>query len=48
MNYYEIMESCDRLLSMADFTDKIVLDVGRGTGRLAFAATSKAKMVYAS
>lgn len=36
------------LLSMTDFTDKVVLDVGSGTGRLAFAAATKAKMVYAS
>lgn len=38
----------ERLLSMTDFTDKIVLDVGSGTGRLAFTAATKAKMVYAS
>lgn len=38
----------ERLLSMTDFTDKVVLDVGSGTGRLAFAAATKAKMVYAS
>jgi len=37
-----------RLLSMTDFTDKVVLDVGSGTGRLAFAAAVQAKMVYAS
>ncbi len=36
------------LFSMADFTDKVVLDVGSGTGRLVFAAATKAKMVYAS
>ncbi|AIQ65359.1 methyltransferase type 11 [Paenibacillus stellifer] len=36
------------LLELADFTDKIVLDVGSGTGRLAFAAAEKAKRVYAS
>jgi SAM-dependent methyltransferase len=38
----------ERLLSLTDFTDKVVLDVGSGTGRLAFAAATKAKMVYAS
>ena len=38
----------DRLLSMTDFTDKLVLDVGSGTGRLAFAAAAKARKVYAS
>jgi SAM-dependent methyltransferase len=38
----------ERLLSMIDFTDKVVLDVGSGTGRLAFAAATKAKIVYAS
>lgn len=37
-----------RLLNMIDFTDKIVLDVGSGTGRLAFAAAKVAKRVYAS
>lgn len=37
-----------RLFELADFTDKIVLDVGSGTGRLAFAAAEKAKHVYAS
>lgn len=36
------------LYNLVDLTDKIVLDVGAGTGRLAFAATSKAKRVYAS
>lgn len=38
----------ERLLSMVDFTDKIVLDIGSGTGRLTFTAATKAKMVYAS
>jgi hypothetical protein len=38
----------ERLLSIVDFTDKVVLDVGSGTGRLAFAAATKAKKVYAS
>lgn len=37
-----------RLFELADFNDKIVLDVGSGTGRLAFAAAQKAKHVYAS
>ncbi len=36
------------LFELADFTDKLVLDVGSGTGRLAFAAAEKAKKVYAS
>ena len=38
----------ERLLELADFTDKVVLDVGAGSGRLAFAAARKAKSVYAS
>lgn len=33
---------------MADFENKIVLDVGSGTGRLAFAAAKKVRRVYAS
>jgi len=37
----------ERLLSIIDFTDKVVLDVGSGTGRLAFAAAEKAKKIYA-
>ncbi|WP_040949481.1 class I SAM-dependent methyltransferase [Gorillibacterium massiliense] len=36
------------LFELADFTDKLVLDVGSGTGRLAFAAAEKARRVYAS
>lgn len=36
-----------RLLSMTDFNDKMVLDVGAGTGRLTFAAAKAAKLVYA-
>ena len=35
------------LLDMADFEDKIVLDIGSGTGRLAFAVASRAQVVYA-
>jgi len=38
----------EKLLSIVDFTDKVVLDIGSGTGRLAFAAATKAKKVYAS
>lgn len=38
----------DSLFELADFEDKIVLDVGSGTGRLAFAAAQKARKVYAS
>ena len=37
-----------RLFELADFRDKIVLDVGSGSGRLAFAAAEKAAWVYAS
>lgn len=37
-----------RLFELADFDRKIVLDVGSGTGRLAFAAAERAKHVYAS
>lgn len=36
------------MFELADFTDKVVLDIGSGTGRLAFAAAEKAKRVYAS
>lgn len=36
------------LHELVDLTDMIVLDVGSGTGRLAFAAAKKAKRVYAS
>lgn len=55
--YPEIMnKNCDYiydwdkkyLFELADFTDKVVLDIGSGTGRLAFAAAEKAKRVYAS
>jgi ubiquinone/menaquinone biosynthesis C-methylase UbiE len=55
--YPEIMNSnCDyifnwdkrHLFDLADFTDKLVLDIGSGTGRLAFAAAERARCVYAS
>jgi len=54
--YPEIMEKLsyivewnnERLLSITNFTDKTVLDIGSGTGRLAFAAAPLAKYVYAS
>lgn len=36
-----------RLLELADFRDKTVLDVGSGSGRLAFAAAGLAREVYA-
>ncbi|MDW7755335.1 MAG: class I SAM-dependent methyltransferase [Brevefilum sp.] len=35
------------LLEMADFEDKIVLDIGSGTGRLAFTVAPLARTVYA-
>ena len=35
------------MLSLVDFTEKVVLDVGSGTGRLAYIITPKAKAVYA-
>jgi ubiquinone/menaquinone biosynthesis C-methylase UbiE len=38
----------ERLYEMADIRDKIVLDVGAGSGRLTFAAAALAKEVYAS
>lgn len=36
------------LYELADLENKIVLDIGSGTGRLAFAAAKRAKRVYAS
>jgi len=53
----EVMaEKCDfirgwdkkRLFELADLQEKVVLDVGAGSGRLAFAAAEKAAWVYAS
>ena len=53
----ELMDtSCDwiykwdksHLFELADFKDKIVLDVGSGSGRLAFAAAELAREVYAN
>lgn len=53
----EVMdEKCDfiyawdkeRLFELADFSGKRVLDVGSGSGRLAFAAAERASEVYAS
>lgn len=38
----------ERLFEMADLSNKIVLDVGAGSGRLTFAAAEKAAWVYAS
>jgi ubiquinone/menaquinone biosynthesis C-methylase UbiE len=37
----------DSLLSMADFRGKVVLDIGSGTGRLAFTVAPQARAVYA-
>lgn len=37
-----------RLFELCELEGKVVLDVGSGTGRLAFAAAKKAKRVYAS
>ncbi len=54
--YPEVMEQLNYirnwdpkyLYDLVDLENKIVLDVGSGTGRLAFAAAKKAKRVYAS
>jgi len=40
--------SKERLFELADLTGKTVLDIGAGSGRLAFAAAEKAAWVYAS
>jgi ubiquinone/menaquinone biosynthesis C-methylase UbiE len=53
--YPNVMEGLDyikywkseKLLEIVDFADKVVLDIGSGTGRLAFTAAQKAKYVYA-
>lgn len=54
--YPEIMDKlsyitewdAERLLEITDFSGKTVLDIGSGTGRLAFAAATVARTVYAS
>ncbi len=54
--YPEIMEdvnyiknwNAQRLYDLVDLQGKVVLDIGSGTGRLAFAAAKYAKVVYAS
>ncbi|MBE6659083.1 MAG: class I SAM-dependent methyltransferase [Ruminococcaceae bacterium] len=54
--YPEVMETVNYirdwnpvyLYELVSLEDKIVLDVGAGTGRLAFAAAKKARRVYAS
>ena len=54
--YPEVMETVNYirdwnpayLFELVPLDDKIVLDVGAGTGRLAFAAAKKARQVYAS
>ena len=37
----------NELLSLVDFTDLMVIDIGSGTGKLALIAAEKAKVVYA-
>lgn len=54
--YPEIMDNVnyirnwkeEQLYKLVNLEDKVVLDVGAGTGRLAFVAVKKAKRVYAS
>lgn len=50
MNQVNYIRNWDarRLYELVELQDKVVLDVGSGTGRLAFAAAKKAKRVYAS
>ena len=38
----------EHLLELVDFKNKLVLDIGSGTGRLTFAAAKLARKVYAS
>lgn len=47
LNYIRSWKECT-LYELIDLNGKIVLDVGAGTGRLAFAAAKKALRVYAS
>lgn len=47
VNYIKNWKS-ETLYHLVDLTDKVVLDVGAGTGRLTFAAAKLAKRVYAS
>jgi len=49
-NGWWVMRESDKahFFEVMDFKNKIVLDVGSGTGRLAFAAAEKAAWVYAS
>jgi len=52
---HKMIDGCDfirgwnkgRLFELTDFEGKTVLDIGAGSGRLAFAASEKAAMVYA-
>lgn len=37
----------NELLSLTDFAGKVVLDIGAGTGRLAFTVAARARVVYA-
>jgi ubiquinone/menaquinone biosynthesis C-methylase UbiE len=46
LNYIKYWKP-ETLLKMVDFRDKIVLDIGSGTGRLAFAVVNQVKKIYA-